>query len=149
MRPTLKIRRGAGCDDIPLPRYQSEHAAGLDLHAAVAEPVVVHPGDIRLIPTGLFIEIPVGFEGQIRARSGMALKHGMIVPNAPGTIDADYRGQVQVIVGNCAREPFTITRGMRIAQLVIAPVQTVDVVETRELSETPRGAGGFGHTGKH
>ncbi|TWT44897.1 Deoxyuridine 5'-triphosphate nucleotidohydrolase [Phycisphaerae bacterium RAS1] len=148
MRPTLKIRRDEGCDDIPLPRYQSEHAAGLDLHAAVNEPLVIHPGDVRLVPTGLFVEIPIGFEGQIRARSGMALKHGLIVPNAPGTIDADYRGQVQVIVGNCAREPFTITRGMRIAQLVIAPVQMVDIQETTHLSETARGAGGFGHTGR-
>lgn len=147
MPPVLRIRRREGTEDLPLPRYQTEHSAGLDLHAAVAEPVAVAPGDVRLIPTGLFVEIPVGYEGQVRARSGMALRHGLMLPNAPGTIDADYRGELQVIIGNCSRSPFTIERGARFAQLVIAPVAHVQVVESMQLSESTRGAGGFGHTG--
>ncbi len=147
MVPVLRIRRRDGVEDLPLPRYQTPHSAGLDLHAAVAEPVTVEPGDVRLIPTGLFVEIPVGYEGQVRARSGMALRHGLMLPNAPGTIDADYRGELQVIVGNCSRAPFTIERGMRFAQLVIAPVAHVQVEEAAQLTESARGAGGFGHTG--
>lgn len=143
----LRIRRADAAADLPLPAYQSDHAAGLDLHAAVPEPVRIEPGEIRLIPTGLFVEIPPGFEGQVRARSGLALRLGLMLPNAPGTIDADYRGELQVIVGNCSRSPFEITRGMRFAQLVIAPVQRVRVVEVGELTASGRGAGGFGHTG--
>lgn len=122
-------------------------AAGLDLHAANDAPITIAPGEIKLIPTGLFLEIPPGYEGQVRARSGLALRHGLMLPNAPGTIDADYRGELQVIIGNCSREPFTITRGMRFAQLVIAPVAHVEVVEVEELSGTSRSGGGFGHTG--
>jgi dUTP pyrophosphatase len=147
MPPVLRIRRREGAEDLPLPQYQTRHSAGLDLHAAVDEPVTIAPGDVRLVPTGLFVEIPIGFEGQVRARSGMALRHGLMLPNSPGTIDADYRGELQVIVGNCSRAPFTIERGTRFAQLVIAPVAHVEVVEARELSESTRGAGGFGHTG--
>ncbi|MBL8881032.1 MAG: dUTP diphosphatase [Phycisphaerales bacterium] len=147
-RETLKIRRRDGIDDIPLPEYKSEHAAGLDLCAAVDEPVIIAPGDIKLIPTGLYVEIPQGCEGQIRARSGLALKHGLMLPNSPGTIDADYRGELQVIVGNVGREPFTITRGMRFAQLIIARYEPVRVELVDELSNTQRGAGGFGHTGR-
>lgn len=143
----LKVTRKPGTQDLPLPRYQTEFSAGLDLHAANAEPITVAPGEVKLIPTGLFVEIPPGFEGQVRARSGLALKHGLLLPNAPGTIDADYRGELQVIVGNCAREPFTISRGMRFAQLVIAKVEHVQVVEVQQLSDTTRGGGGFGHTG--
>lgn len=143
----LKITRKPGTQDLPLPRYQTEFSAGLDLHAANAESITVAPGEVKLIPTGLFVEIPPGFEGQVRARSGLALKHGLMLPNSPGTIDADYRGELQVIVGNCAREPFTITRGMRFAQLVIARVEHVSVVEVEQLSDTTRGGGGFGHTG--
>src|SRR5262249_2273015 len=109
----LKVTRRAGTEDIPLPSYQTTGPAGLDLHAAVDETVVVAPGEVRLVSTGLFVEIPPGYEGQVRARSGLALKHGLMLPNAPGTIDSDYRGELCVIVGNCARAAFTITRGMR------------------------------------
>lgn len=147
MQPTLRVRRQAGAEDLPLPTYMSEHAAGLDLHAAVEEPVTIAPGEVKLVPTGLFVEIPVGYEGQVRARSGLSLKHGLMLPNAPGTIDADYRGELRVILGNCAREPYTITRGMRFAQLVIARVEHVSVEQVAELSDTRRDAGGFGHTG--
>ncbi len=144
----LKIRRQSGTEDLPLPQYMTAHAAGLDLYAANPEPITIEPGQIRLIPTGLFVEIPPGFEGQIRARSGLALKHGLMLPNSPGTIDADYRGELQVILGNVSREPYSITRGMRFAQLVITRVEHVRVEVVSELSETRRDAGGFGHTGK-
>ncbi|MBK8913225.1 MAG: dUTP diphosphatase [Phycisphaerales bacterium] len=147
MKPVLRIRRRDNATDIPLPAYQSALAAGMDLCAAVDQPVEIHPGDVKLIPTGLFVEIPPGFEGQVRARSGLALRHGLMLPNSPGTIDADYRGELQVIVGNISREPFTITRGMRFAQLVIARVEQPEIVAVDELSKTARGAGGFGHTG--
>lgn len=146
--PVVKVRRRAGTDDLPLPRYMTEHAAGMDLHAAVDEPVRIAPGEVKLVPTGLFVEIPVGYEGQVRARSGLALKHGLMLPNAPGTIDADYRGELAVILGNVGGEPFTIERGMRIAQLVIQRVERAEIVEVRELSATPRSSGGFGHTGR-
>jgi dUTP pyrophosphatase len=147
MKPELKVRRRPGLDDLPLPQYMSDHAAGLDLYAANDEPITIAPGEIKLVPTGLFLEIPVGYEGQVRARSGLALRHGLMLPNAPGTIDADYRGELQVILGNCAREPYTIERGMRFAQLVISPVAHVAVVEAEALAESTRGSGGFGHTG--
>lgn len=127
----------------------TEHAAGLDLHASNAAAITIEPGEIKLVPTGLFVEIPPGYEGQVRARSGLALKHGLMLPNAPGTIDADYRGELQVIVGNCSKAAFVIERGMRIAQLVIAPIARAEVVEVDELSDTSRGEGGFGHTGRH
>lgn len=119
----------------------------MDLVAAVDQPVTVAPGQVKLIPTGLFVEIPAGHEGQIRARSGLALRHGLMLPNAPGTIDADYRGELQVILGNCSSEPYTIERGMRFAQLVINKVEQVQVLEVSELAATQRGDGGFGHTG--
>ncbi len=147
MKPVLKVRRRAGSEDLPLPQYMTEHSAGLDLHAANDEPITIEPGQIKLIPTGLFLEIPPGYEGQVRARSGLALRHGLMLPNAPGTIDADYRGELQVVLANCSREPYTITRGTRFAQLVINKVEHVEVVEVAELSETSREAGGFGHTG--
>lgn len=148
MNPTLRICRRPGTEDLPLPRYMTDHSAGLDLHAANDEPITIEPGQVRLVPTGLFVEIPPGYEGQVRMRSGLALKHGLMLPNAPGTIDADYRGELQVIVANCAREPFTITRGTRFAQLIIAKVEHVQVVEVQELSASARGEGGFGHTGR-
>ena len=148
MNPLLKIRRRAGLEDLPLPQYMSAHAAGLDLYAANDEPISLAPGEIKLVPTGLFVEIPPGYEGQVRARSGLALRHGLMLPNAPGTIDADYRGELQVVLGNCGRAPYTIARGMRFAQLVISPVAHVEVVEVRELAESQRGGGGFGHTGQ-
>ncbi|MBI5865652.1 MAG: dUTP diphosphatase [Planctomycetes bacterium] len=149
MSLAMRIRRKPGTEDLPLPQYMSEHAAGLDLYAANDEPIQIEPGQIRLVPTGLFVEIPPGFEGQVRARSGLALKHGVMLPNSPGTIDADYRGELQVILGNVGREPYTITRGMRFAQLVISPVAHVQVEVVEELNETKRAAGGFGHTGRH
>jgi len=147
MKPVLKVRRRPGTADLPLPQYMTEHSAGLDLHAANDEPITIEPGQIKLIPTGLFLEIPPGYEGQVRARSGLALRHGLMLPNAPGTIDADYRGELQVVLANCSREPYTITRGTRFAQLVINKVEHVAVVEVGKLSESTRDAGGFGHTG--
>jgi dUTP pyrophosphatase len=147
MKPVMKVRRRPGIADLPLPAYMTEHSAGMDLYAANDEPITIAPGEVRLIPTGLFVEIPPGYEGQVRARSGLALKHGLMLPNAPGTIDADYRGELQVILANCSREPYTIERGVRFAQLVINKVEQVDVVEVDELTETARSAGGFGHTG--
>jgi dUTP pyrophosphatase len=126
----------------------TEHSAGMDLFAANDSPLRVEPGDVKLVPTGLFVEIPPGYEGQVRARSGLALKHGLMLPNSPGTIDADYRGELQVIVGNVGREGFSIERGMRFAQLVITRVEHVQVEQVDELSSTSRDTGGFGHTGR-
>ena len=146
---TLLVRRKAGCDDLPLPRYMSEAAAGMDVCAAVDKPLVLEPGNIKLVPTGLQVAVPPGYEIQVRPRSGLALKHGLTVVNAPGTIDADYRGEVGVIVGNIGRQPFTITRGMRVAQLVVAAVARADVQQVDKLPETGRGEGGFGHSGTH
>jgi dUTP pyrophosphatase len=136
--------------DLPLPLYQSAAAAGLDLVAAVAPdaPVVIAAGRWAAIPTGLALELPLGTEGQVRPRSGLAAQHGVTVLNAPGTIDADYRGEVQVLLVNLGPEPFTVTRGMRIAQLVIARVARARLVESAELAVTTRGAGGFGSTGR-
>jgi dUTP pyrophosphatase len=136
-------------DDLPLPSYQSVHAAGFDLHAAVpAEiPVVIPPGRRALIPTGIALALPPGTEGQVRPRSGLAIRHGITVLNAPGTVDADYRGEIQVILVNLGVESFTVERGMRIAQLVIAPTMQAVICEVANLDETTRGAGGFGSTG--
>lgn len=132
----------------PLPTYQTEHAAGLDLCANIDNPIVLKPGERTLVPTGLYMALPAGYEAQIRPRSGLALKHGITMLNAPGTIDADYRGEIGVIVINHSSETFTILDGERIAQMVIA--QHVQAVwqEVSELDETNRGSGGFGHTGK-
>jgi len=136
--------------DLPLPSYQSAAAAGLDLVAAVAldAPVVIAAGRWAAIPTGLALELPLGTEGQVRPRSGLAAQHGVTVLNAPGTIDADYRGEVKVLLVNLGPEPFTVTRGMRIAQLVIARAARARLVESAELAMTTRGAGGFGSTGR-
>ena len=146
---SLLVRRKAGCEDLSLPRYMSEAAAGMDVCAAVDADVVLAPGDIRLIPTGLYVAVPPGYEIQVRPRSGLALKHGLLIVNSPGTIDADYRGEVGIIVGNIGRQPFTITRGLRIAQLVVAAVVRADVEVVSELPESHRGEGGFGHSGTH
>lgn len=143
----LEIRRLEGNDDLPLPQYMTAHAAGMDLTAAVDEPVLLKPGARHLVPTGLAIALPDGYEAQIRPRSGLAIKHGISMVNTPGTIDADYRGEVKVILINHGDTKFTINRGDRIAQMVIAPVTRVEVVEVEELTETDRGAGGFGSTG--
>lgn len=134
--------------DLPLPRYMSPGASGLDLLAAVEEPVALAPGERRLVPTGLRIALPPGFEGQVRPRSGLALRHGVTLLNSPGTIDADYRGEVAVVLVNLGHEPFTVNRGERIAQLVVAPVARAEWDEDEGLDATERGAGGFGHTGR-
>ena len=134
-------------EGLPLPRYATEGAAGCDLHAAVDAPLVLAPGERTAVPTGLVLAIPDGFEGQVRARSGIALRHGIACVNAPGTIDADYRGEVKVILGNFGSDAFTIRRGDRIAQLVIAPVARADLRVAAELPETGRAGGGFGSTG--
>ena len=130
-----------------LPAYQTDQAAGLDLHAALAEPVVLEPGDIRLIPCGFAMAVPAGYEAQVRPRSGLALRHGISLPNAPGTIDADYRGEVQVPLINLGREVFVVEPGARIAQMIIAPVARCVVEEVEELDDSGRGVGGFGSTG--
>ena len=134
-------------EDAILPAYMTEHAAGMDLHAALDEPLVVAPGERALVPTGLALEIPPGFEGQVRPRSGLALKKGISLPNSPGTIDADYRGELGVIVINLGADAVTFEPGDRIAQLIIAPVERVSLLEVIDLEETRRSAGGFGHTG--
>lgn len=143
----VEIKRKAGCEDVSLPRYMSEHAAGMDVCAACDADVTISPGEVKLVPCGFYMAVPVGFEAQMRPRSGLAIKHGITLPNSPGTIDADYRGEVCVILGNVGSEPFTVKRGMRIAQMVIAPVTRGEVVEVEELGRTVRGEGGFGHTG--
>jgi dUTP pyrophosphatase len=132
---------------LPLPAYATEHAAGMDLVAAVNEPITLNPGERAMVPTGLAIALPMGFEAQVRPRSGLAVKNGVTVLNSPGTIDADYRGEVKVILINHGKEPFTIERGARIAQMVIAPVTLAQWTETENLPETLRGEGGFGSTG--
>ena len=133
--------------DLPLPAYQSAGAAGMDLLAAVDKPVTLQPGARALVPTGLVLEIPPGFEGQVRPRSGLALRHGITALNSPGTIDSDYRGEVQVLLANLGDEPFAIARGERIAQLVVQRVERAELVATNSISATARGAGGFGSTG--
>ena len=131
-----------------LPQYATSQSAGIDLRANLAEPVVLKPMERKLIPTGLFIELPEGYEAQIRPRSGLALKHGITVLNTPGTIDADYRGEIGVILINLSNENFTIEHGERICQMVIARHEQAEWIQVEELNETERGAGGFGHTGK-
>ena len=143
----ILIRRLRGNDDLPLPQYQTSQAVAMDLHAAVAEPVDLLPGEILLVPCGIAVAIPPGFEGQIRPRSGLAAKNGITVVNSPGTIDPDYRGEVKVALINLGKAPVSIARGMRIAQLLIAPVPRVRWTEVEELPDTARGEGGFGHTG--
>ncbi len=147
MTVRLELKRLPHGLDLPLPAYQSDLAAGLDLLAAVEAPLVLEPAKRMLVPTGLSMALPAGFEGQVRPRSGLAAKNGVTVLNTPGTIDADYRGEVKVILINLGEEAFTIERGARIAQLVVAPVLQADIVEVETLSETTRGTGGFGSTG--
>lgn len=133
--------------ELPLPAYATPAAAGMDLLAAVAEPVTLRPGERRLIPSGIALAVPEGFEAQIRPRSGLALRHGVTVLNSPGTIDADYRGEIGVLLVNLGEAPFTIARGDRIAQMVVSPVARASWSETTDLPESERGAGGFGSTG--
>ncbi|MEF0940058.1 dUTP diphosphatase [Rhizobium sp. BR 362] len=148
-RPTLNLIRLAHGQGLDLPAYETKGAAGMDLRAAVEEDatLTIAPGKRTLVPTGFIMEIPEGFEAQIRPRSGLAFKHGITCLNTPGTIDSDYRGEVKVLLINLGDEPFDITRGMRIAQMVIAPVTQARIAEITEASETSRGAGGFGSTG--
>jgi len=148
--PILRLRRLPHAEGLPLPSYRSEGAAGLDLAAALGAdtPLTLPPAGRAAVPTGFALEIPPGFEGQVRPRSGLALTHGLSVLNAPGTIDEDFRGEVQVLLVNLGAEPVTIARGERVAQLVIAPVARVAPVEAEGLSETPRGSAGFGSTGR-
>ncbi len=142
----MRLPHGA---DLPLPAYATEHAAGMDLHAAVQAdaPAVLAPGERALIPTGIAIALPEGFEAQVRPRSGLALKHGITCLNSPGTIDADYRGEIGVILVNLGQQPFSVERGMRIAQLVIAPVTRAEWLQVEALDATARNGGGFGSTG--
>jgi len=150
MTAQVRIRRLPHAEGLPLPAYETAFAAGMDLRAAVdeASPLTLAPGARAMVPTGLSIALPEGFEAQIRPRSGLAAKHGLTCLNTPGTIDADYRGEVKVILINLGAEPFEIKRGERIAQMVIAPVTRAEWVEVDELDETARGAGGFGSTGR-
>ncbi|MCF1462250.1 dUTP diphosphatase [Agrobacterium vitis] len=147
--PRLHLKRLSHGEGLELPAYETAGAAGMDLRAAVteAEPLTLAPGKRALVPTGLIMEIPQGFEAQIRPRSGLAFKNGITCLNTPGTIDSDYRGEVKVLLINLGDEDFTITRGMRIAQIVIAPVTQAQVIEVTETSDTVRGTGGFGSTG--
>jgi len=143
----VKIKRLPGAEGLALPVRMTEHAAGFDLCAAVRESVVLQPGEIKLVPCGFSLAIPVGYEAQVRPRSGLAAKFGITMINAPGTIDADYRGEVFVPMINHGKAAFTVERGMRIAQMLILPVPEVELLEVDDLDETKRGAGGFGHTG--
>jgi len=149
LEPVLGLVRLSHAAGLDLPAYETAGAAGMDLRAAVAEdrPLMLMPGKRALVPTGLVMEIPQGYEAQIRPRSGLALKHGITCLNTPGTIDSDYRGEVKVLLINLGDEEFLIERGRRIAQMVIAPVTQVRVVELKETSDTARGSGGFGSTG--
>jgi dUTP pyrophosphatase len=144
----VRVVRLPGAEDLPLPQPATAGSSGVDLCAAVTSEHWIEPGRSSLIPTGLTIEIPVGLEGQVRPRSGLALRHGITIPNSPGTIDSDYRGEIQVILMNQGDAPFAVRRGDRIAQLVLARVERADWVEVDSLDETSRGEGGFGHTGR-
>ncbi|OUI95788.1 deoxyuridine 5'-triphosphate nucleotidohydrolase [Acetobacter indonesiensis] len=144
---TVRVQRLAHAQDLSLPSYATAGAAGMDLIAAVKESLTLHPGGRTLVPTGLRIALPPGYELQVRPRSGLAFKNGIILPNSPGTIDEDYRGEVGVIMLNAGDQPFVITRGMRIAQAIVASVERVSWDECDELDETERGTGGFGSTG--
>lgn len=143
----VRIRRLAHAADLPLPAYETPGAAGMDVRAAVDAPLTLAPGAIAMVPTGFALELPTGFEMQVRPRSGLAAKHGITLPNSPATIDSDYRGEVRVIVQNLGPAPFVIERGARIAQMVLQRVPRVTWVEVDELTATARGVGGFGHTG--
>ncbi|GAM09983.1 deoxyuridine 5'-triphosphate nucleotidohydrolase [Geobacter sp. OR-1] len=145
---TVLIKRINPRSSTPLPEYMTSHSAGMDLYAELDEERTLHPGKRMLVPTGVAIVLPDGYEAQIRPRSGLAIKHGITMLNSPGTIDADYRGEIGVIMINHGEEPFMVRSGERIAQMVIAPVVQASLIEVEELEETARGAGGFGHTGR-
>ena len=147
-RIPVEITRDAKAEGLPLPSATTAGSAGVDLRAAISEPLRIRPGERCLVPTGFRIALPPGFEAQVRPRSGLALRNGILIPNAPGTIDSDYRGEIQVILMNAGDADFEVQRGDRIAQLVVAPVVRAEWVEVDALGETERGAGGFGHTGR-
>ena len=143
----VSLRRLPGNDDLPLPAYETDQAAGMDLRAALTQPQTLAPGERQAVPTAIAIALPPGYEAQVRPRSGLARKAGISMVNSPGTIDADYRGEIMVLLINLGQEPFTVNRGDRIAQLVVAPVARVVWQEVESLEQTERGVGGFGHTG--
>jgi dUTP pyrophosphatase len=147
MSISLRIIKLDSAKDLPLPSYATPDAAGMDLRSASYDPIVLSPGQRELVPTGLIVEIPRGYEGQVRPRSGLALKHGISLVNTPGTIDSDYRGELKVIMINHGEDTFMVNYGDRIAQLVIAPAVQAQIVEVAEISESERGSGGFGSTG--
>ena len=146
-RVTVRVKRFDDSQDIALPSYESEGASGLDLRAAVDQDLTLQPGEIRLVPTGFAISLPVGYEAQIRPRSGLALKHGVGMVNSPGTIDSDYRGEIGLVLINWGKAPLVIRRGDRIAQMVVTRVSRAEVLEVDRLETTARGEGGFGHSG--
>ena len=143
----VKVKRLDHGMDLPLPSYMSEHAAGMDMYAAVNPEVIIPPGEWKLVPTGLSIALPEGYEAQVRPRSGLALKHGVSILNTPGTVDADYRGEIGVIVMNHSKKDLAIKRGDRIAQMIVNKIERIEFEEVKELPDSNRGAGGFGHTG--
>jgi len=144
---TMQIQRREGNTDLPLPKYMSDGSSGMDVYAATTGAVALQKGERALIPTGISVAVPKGYEVQVRPRSGLAAKHGISIVNAPGTIDSDYRGEVKVILMNLGDEEFVVERGMRIAQLVVQPVFRAEIEEVEELGDTARGEGGFGHSG--
>lgn len=148
MNIKVQVKRLEHGKDLPLPKYMSDHAAGMDLYAAVTEEVIIESGGWKLVPTGLAIALPEGYEAQVRPRSGLALKQGVSVLNTPGTVDADYRGEVGVILMNHSKQNLTIKRGDRIAQMIVNKIERIEFEEVSDLSVTDRGAGGFGHTGE-
>lgn len=143
----IKVKRLSGHEDLPLPGYETEGSSGMDLRAAVRGKVTLHPGEIRLIPTGLCVAVPRGYEAQVRPRSGLALRHGIGMVNSPGTIDSDYRGEIGIVMINWGDRPFEISRGDRVAQMIITRVCRGEMEEVDQLEATPRGGGGFGHSG--
>ena len=145
---TVPVVQLAHAEGLPLPEYQTSHSAGMDLRAAISEPITLRPGQRQLVSTGIRIALPAGYEAQVRPRSGLAIKHGIALLNSPGTIDADYRGTIKVILINLGTEPFTINRGDRIAQLIIAPITHAQWQPVAQVDETTRGADGFGSTGE-
>jgi dUTP pyrophosphatase len=146
-RVIVKVKRQENNGDLPLPTYESDGSSGMDIRAAVSDPVELKPGEIKLIPTGLAVSVPKGYEMQIRPRSGLALKNGIGMVNSPGTIDSDYRGEIGIILINWGSKPFTIKRGDRIAQMILSKVYGAELTQVEELENTSRGRGGFGHTG--
>ena len=146
-RVQVKIKHKDSAKDLPIPKYATEGSSGVDLYADVDGAVIIPPGEIRLISAGIYLEIPEGYEAQIRPRSGLALKHGITMVNSPGTIDSDYRGLLNLIVINLGKEDFVVTRGYRLAQMVIQEITRAEFIETDDLNETKRAHGGFGHTG--